>query len=511
VIIRGRDHRGDLSLEAEVVVVGSGAGGAVVAKELAEAGIEVLVLEEGGHTPPEVYAKYRPSETLRHVARAGGSSVAVGLGDTPLISLLMGRTVGGSSVMTGGVCFRIPGHVIDHWVKELKLETFSERHLEEAYRSVEREVQVAEVPADMRSRSTALLVEGATARGVEMKPLRRNTSGCLGAARCNFGCPHHAKLSVDVTYLRKAEAHGMRLYADCLVEKVIARGGKAAGVEGRLLNGPDGTPGGRLSVRAKTVVVSAGTLHTPKILSRSGIARRSRSLGRHITLHPAFRVVAVFDTLVEGWKGAMQSVYSDALEEEGLTLVGIWVPVSVLAAATPGVGPAHQALMRKVPNMAVFGGMVPAEGGGRVWNVPGREPLITYRMHARDRKRMFQGIRVLAECFFAAGAREVMVPVFGMAPLKNPDGLRILDGGVPASRVESAAFHPLGSARVGPDGRSACISPTGEAFDLEGLYVADGSLFPTSIGVNSQLPIMTVATKVAWGLRDKLLKARPSA
>ena len=512
MITLGRDHVGDLSLSAEVVIVGSGAGGAVMAKELSEAGLEVLVLEEGGHTPPEVYSRYRPTQTLRHVARDGGTSVAVGLGDTPVISLLMGRTVGGSSVMTGGVCFRIPESVSDHWVKELKLEGYSTKVLEAAYRSVEKEVNVTEVPVEMRSRSTQLFAQGAEKRGgIEIKPLRRNTSNCLGAARCNFGCPTHAKLSVDVTYLKKALGKGTRIYADCLVEKIVEKDGRAAGVVGRVLNGRDGAPGGKLAVKAGTVVISAGTIHTPKILGRSGIGKRSGELGKRITLHPGFRVAAMFDTLVQGWKGSLQSAYSESLEKELLTLVGIWAPMNILAAALPGVGPEHQALVRRMDHLAIFGGMIHDEGGGRVYNIPGREPLLVYRMTPRDKQNLFKGMRILAECFFAAGAREILLPVFGMKPLKSPDELKIFDSHIPASKVECAAFHPLGSARMGVDPRSACISPTGESFDLPGLYVADGSLFPTSIGVNSQLPIMTVSTQIAWGLRDALLKRKGAA
>ncbi len=504
MIIQGRNETADLQLDADVVVVGSGAGGAVVAKELAEAGLQVIVLEEGGHTPPETYAKYRPTETLRNLARGAGTTAAFGIGDTPLISLLMGRTVGGSSTMTGGVCFRIPESVTHRWEKELGLAGWDEKGLEQAYLSVEREVNVQEVPVSMRSRSTNLFAEGSKRQGIEIKSLRRNTKDCVGYARCNFGCPKHAKLAVDQTFLRKAVAKGSRIYSDCLVERVLVKDGRAAGVEGRLLNGPDGGPRSRITVRAPTVVVSAGTLHTPKILARTGIAKRSGELGKHVTLHPGFRVAALFDEEVQGWKGAEQSAYSDQFEHDGITLVGIWAPVNILAAAMPGVGRQHAALMKEIPHLAIFGGMVHDEGGGRIWNVPGREPLLTYQMIRRDKERMFQGMRILAECFFAIGAKRVLLPVYGMQPLSSPDELKKIGPHIPARQVECAAFHPLGSARMGLEASKACIQPTGESFDVKNLYVADGSLFPTSIGVNSQLPIMTVATRVAWGIRERL-------
>lgn len=505
MIVQGNQIAGDLALNADAVVVGSGASGAVVARELTRAGLDVVVLEEGGYHPPQQYAQFRPTETLRHMLRLGGAQVAVGIGDTPTISVMSGRTVGGSSTVTGGVCFRIPPQVLSRWRGELGLQGYSEDELEPCYRAVEQEVGVSEVPTSMRSRSTALFAEGAELKGLAIKPTRRNTSGCLGLSRCNFGCPSEAKLSVDRTYLKDALEGGMRLYSDCLVEKVVERGGRAAGVEGRVLNGPGGSPSGTLRVRASTVVVCAGTLHTPKILRRSGVGRRSRQLGRHLTLHPGFRVGAFFDGPVEGWKGAMQSAYSDALEARGLTLIGIWLPHNVVAAALPGIGRELVDNVRQFPNLALFGGMVHDEGGGRLFNIPGREPLIVYRMARRDKERAMLGIRVLAECFFEAGAKRVVLPLFGFPPVDSPDQLaHLLDQRIPGRVVECASFHPLGSARMGPDPRSACVAPSGESFDLPGLYVADGSLFPTSIGVNSQLPIMAVATKVAWGIRDRL-------
>jgi choline dehydrogenase-like flavoprotein len=504
MIIEGRKLAGDLDLSTEAVIVGSGASGAVVAKELAEAGVGVVVLEEGPNIPPEVYSQWRPSQSMRYLARGAGTQFAFPLGDSPLLTVLSGRTVGGSSTMTGGVCFRIPPPVLWRWRKELGLSGFSERDLEPAYQAVESEIQVKEVQVSLRSRGTRLFVEGATRLGLEMKPIARNMDGCIGWARCNFGCPVGAKYSVDVTYLKKASAAGMQLYSDCLVDRVLHQDGRAAGVIGRVLNGPGNRPEGKLRVRAKTVVLCAGTLHTPKILARTGVARSGRGVGRNITLHPAFRVSALFDSEVDGWKGAMQSAYIDALADRGITLIGIWIPIGFAAAGFPGYGSELKRYLTQVPHLAMFGGLVSDRGGGRLFRIPGREPLMTYRLHPDDKKTMLQAIRVLAECFFAAGARELMLPIYGTRPIDSPDGLKLLDGRVPGRSLECTSFHPLGSARMGIDPARACVSPSGETFDLPGLWVADGSVFPTALGVNTQLPIMTVATKIAWSLRERL-------
>jgi len=170
-----------------------------------------VVLEEGPFVPPEDYGRMRPSESIRHLWRDGAMTTAFGLGDTPLVNVTMGRCVGGSSVLTGGVCFRIPDAVLQEWVDERGLADLSPAAMEPYFEEVERVVRVEEVPEHMRSRGTRRFGEGLARRGHALQPLRRNTRGCGGCGRCNFGCPRQAKQSVDLTYLPRAFAGGARL------------------------------------------------------------------------------------------------------------------------------------------------------------------------------------------------------------------------------------------------------------------------------------------------------------
>lgn len=486
----------DVTLDADVVVVGSGAGGAVVATELAAAGRDVLVLEEGGNVPQEIYGRWRPSQSLRHICREAGSTAAIPIGDTPLIGIMMGRTIGGSSVMTGGVCFRIPESIAETWSKVHGLADLAPEAMDPWYAIVEDAMNVREVPVAMRSKATTLFDAGARKLGYELKSMKRNTSGCIGHSRCNFGCPVGAKLSVDLSYLPRARKHGARIWSDVLVEKVRIRGGRAAGVTGRLLNRRGGR-GSRFEVRANAVFLCAGTLHTPKILGATGVGRGRGVLGRNLTLHPSYRVAALFDEDVNGWDGSFQAAFSDHFEREGITLNAAFPPLNVLAAMLPGVGRAYMDRVEKMGKLAVFGALVHDEGGGRLWNGPGREPWVTYRMAPHDKQRFLRGIRILSETYFAAGAKQVLLPIFGSEPLTSPDQLSLLDRNVPAKLLESMSFHPLGSARMSIHEKRGIVQPTGESWDLPGLYVADGSVFPTSIGVNSQLPIMAMATRIS--------------
>jgi len=511
-IVVGRKLERGFDESCDVVIVGSGAGGSVMAAILAEAGQRVIVLEEGPYYAPQEYGAFRPTESLRRLWREAGLLSAFGLGQTPIIGLSAGRCVGGSSVLTGGVCFRIPSDVHAHWVTELGLDDLAEKSLEPAYLDVEKRVHVAEVPRSMRSASTDKFVLGAERLGIPMHPLRRNTDGCIGNGRCNFGCPSGAKMSVDVSYLPSALRHEARVISDALVERVVVQRGRATGVEGRILGGPEGRPSHRFRIRARAVVSACGTLHTPILLLRSGLGRPTPALGRNVTLHPALRVSALFDDVLNGWDGALQSVYSNHFAHEGITLVGVYSPVNVLAATLPGVGPAHRKLIGEMPRHGVFGAMVHDEGGGAVRLGPSREPILSYRMAPRDLVRLRHAITILSEMAFAGGAREVYAPIFGLGPVRSVTEIRAIERSpMDARRIECVAFHPLGSARMATDSRRGVVDPNGETYEVRDLFVADGSILPTSIGVNSQVPIMTMATRLAWRLAERLSKHRRPA
>lgn len=444
----------------------------------------------------------RPSESLETMWREGGTTAVLGVGDTPIINVTMGRAVGGSSVLTGGVCFRTPDWVLSEWTEKHGLVGFTPRDLEPYFDDVEKRASISEVPVDARSKSTALWAQGAQARGIEVKPTRRNTVGCEGHAQCNFGCPIGAKMSVDRSYLPTAVEHGALIVSDVLVERAIQKVGCAAGVEGRLL-GPDRKPRGKVKIHADTVVFAAGAAHTPELLWKSGV--RLKHIGRNLTLHPAFRVIARFDEPVRGWSGALQSAYTDAFEDEGVTLISVFVPPFAVAAGVPGFGAAFTGRVRDLENLAMFGGMIHDEGGGRIYPNPfGREPIITYKMSKKDRALVPRVVREIGETFLAAGARELYLPVLGHDPVK-PSELAGLDlESVPMSRFECSSQHPLGTTRMGTSKHDSVVNDEGRVWDVDGLYVVDGGTVPTSLGVNPQETIMALATRFAERIYDRM-------
>lgn len=507
-VVRGRALTQDQHLETDVVVVGSGASGAVVAATLAAAGQRVIVLEEGPYIRAFDHAQMRPSMSMRHAWRDGGMSAALGIGKSPLINVTMGRAVGGSSMLTGGVCFRTPEVVLNRWVEHHGLKDLSPAAMAPWFEQVEARIHVEEVPAEMQSRATSLWGEGAQKMGGEITPNRRNTKGCTGCSQCNFGCPHGAKLSVDLTYLPQAVRDGATVISDCLVERVRTQGGRAAGIEGRLLSNEKGRKNAKIRIDARRVVLAASAAFTPKILAKSGIAKRSKALGKNMTLHPSFRMIARFDEAVDGWKGAMQSAHSNSWVDEGITLMSVYTPPPVVISGVPGVGPEFMQRAGSLRNLAMFGGMIHDDGGGRVLNVPGRDPLMLYKMSRKDRHSLVRLVEVLGEAYLQAGARELYIPVLGHAPV-GPDEFRSINfEKISPARYECSSQHPLGTTRMGLNGRDAVVDHEGQTFDLTELYVVDGGTLPSSLGVNPQLSIMAMALRFAHKMLDKPL---PSA
>lgn len=496
-------QKGDVELDCDTVIVGSGAAGAVMAANLAEAGERVIVLEEGPQLPALEHGAMRQSESIRHLWRDGAMTLALGLGGGPSINVTTGRAVGGSSMLTGGVSFRIPDHVLDEWSRELALPELSPKGMEPYFEVVEKEVHVETVPEEMRSKSTRLFGEGAAKFGAPMKAMRRNTRGCDGCGRCNFGCPHGAKLSVDLTYLPRALYAGADIWADVHVERVRMKGARATGIDATFRDLDDNKH--KLRVEAKRVVVAAGGMHTPLLLGRSGVS--SPALGRNLTLHPSFRVMAFFDQPVRGWEGALQSAYIDHYEkDEGILFNSLFIPNGVMAGTMPGFGPKYWSRAKDVAHMAIFGGMLHDDAGGEVHEAPfGGDPVLTYRMSERDFRRIPRLLRLMGEFWFAAGAREIVIPVFGSEPLTADEFRRFPFENVPGSKLECSSQHPLGSAQMGAARGVSVVDTNGKVWDTDNLYVACGSIMPTSLGVNPQIAIMGMATRIAFKLREKRL------
>jgi choline dehydrogenase-like flavoprotein len=485
--------------DCDVAIIGSGAGGAVAATVLAEAGLDVLVLEAGPYMDRRTYPD-EPLAALTSLYRDGGLTIAEGL---PAIPTPVGRAVGGTTVINSGTCFRAPDAVLERWRAENAIPWITE--LDPDFAAAEEMLHVEPVDPESMGRNGQLLMEGAEALGVSHHPLRRNAGRCVECSSCPYGCRLDAKRAMHVSYLPRAVAAGARVRAGVEARGLRIERGRAVGVDCvRGVAAPLNGSARPFTVRArKAVIVAGGAFGTPELLLRSGIRSRSGELGRNLRIHPACWVGARFDEEVRGWEGVMQSYAVDEWKDRGLLLEATFTPLAFGGHWMPGIGDEHQERLAHYGNVASTGVHLSDSSRGRVAIAAGGALRITYRLTRDDAARLSFGIARAAELFYAAGAREVY-PQIGGVPTIARERIAELDASPPpARRMRLEAFHPLGTARMDADPARGVVDTDGAVHGYQDLYIADGSLFPSSIGVNPMMTIIAMASRVARQLAER--------
>jgi choline dehydrogenase-like flavoprotein len=387
------------------------------------------------------------------------------------------------------MAFRAADRVLERW----RADTGLAFDLDEEYARVERFLSVGPPDPGSVSRDQELLRAGAQRLGWRVVECARAHVHCGGCNVCVWGCPTGAKQSTLESYLPRATALGATVWAGCRVERVLMRGKRAVGVAGRA--------GGRpFSVRAGRVVLAAGAVQTPLLLQRSRLRTPSRQIGRNLTLHPGAAVTAVFAETVDGWKGAHESYQVREFEDEGIILAAVNLPPSLTTRTLRLHGPQLHRAMADYPRMVTAGVLVEDTGSGRVRAV-GDQALVTYPVSRHDAARVVRAVTLLGEALFAAGAKQLYLPIAGIAPVASADELRRATAdAVPAPRLDLTTVHLMGTARMGADPLTSACDGRGAVRDTERLFVADASLFPGAVGVNPQLTVMALATRVAAGI-----------
>jgi choline dehydrogenase-like flavoprotein len=490
----------DLEVDADVVVVGSGAGGGAIAAELTEGGRSVVLVEEGGHYTSKDFTSDAP-EMIRKLYRNAGTAVIRG---TPNIIFSEGRCVGGSTVVNGGMSWRTPEKVLKRWVWEHGLADLAPERLDAFFAKVEERVHVRPQDPESIGEDAVLLQRGADALGYKWIPAMRNQKHCAGSNQCAFGCPTDAKQSVLVTYVPRTLAAGGRIYSGCRVERVLMSGGRARGVVARFRDPETGRRGPKLTVYAKVVVLACGAIQTPSLLLANRLANSSDQVGRNFLCHPNAKVVGVYDRDVQAWKGVIQGNQIREFLDEGIMITTTMVPPGLLAMSLPWFGARSLEVMRDYNRMLVAGCLIEDTGAGRVSLDLFGEAQMRYDVNDRDFAGMVRGVALTAEILFASGARRVLLPFDRLPAIESADEIRKLYAApIPKDELECLTVHAMGTCRMGVDARSSVVNPWGESWDVAGLFVVDASIFPGPIGVNPQITIMALATRTGRYLLDE--------
>jgi choline dehydrogenase-like flavoprotein len=488
---------GDLTLSADVCVIGSGGGGAVIAKELAQAGRDVVVVEQGGHYTKEHFTQ-REDEMMPLLFEEMGQRATA----DQSIMILQGRNIGGSTVHNLCYCFRTPAPILEKWKREDGLRDMSFEDMRPSFERVERMLKVKPIEPHEVNTLNNKIREGCEKLGYHGFVTNHNRENCTQSGFCLLGCPFDAKQSMLITYIPAADAAGARIYANCAVRRIMTEGGKARRVEGNIVD-ELGRIRGQFRVHARVVVLCAGAINSPEILLRSGIANSSGQVGRNLHLHPSVLLSGVYDEDIYGYRGIPQSYYVDEFidleknPDSGYILMPVYGFPVMTAVNLPGFGPEHFEMMRNFHRMVGILVLMHDQSSGSVKLGP-TKVNIDYRVNAQEQALFAEGMKHCAEILFASGAKRVLAPYAQPLQLKPGDSLdAFAQRGVRQGDILLASTHPQSTCRMGEDPRRAVVDSYCQSHDVKNLFVCDMGVFPTSLGAPPQISTAAIADRTA--------------
>ena len=483
--------------EVDAVVVGTGCGGAVMAKELAKAGKQVLMVERGG-----LYLIERGDFDQREddmLARIDGGR-GLDTSRTGQLALTYGNNVGGASVHYWADTWRTPKDRLEKWERELGLTGHTEEELLPYFERIEQDLNVHPAEDARVNTMNRLFEVGAKRAGIAVERVRQARKGCLGSGYCLQGCAYDAKQSQLVTYIPEALRAGARLFADCQVDRVLIEQGRAVGLVGRFLDRATAQPSGHtLTVKAKRVIVSAGVFSSAPLLMRSGVNSASGQLGRNLMVNPCPQLFGLFDEDVVMWRNIPAAVGSMGLRlhryeagryiEGGYLLYPNQLTPATLAALLPGFGASHRALMDQAHRIGGAISWIDDQHGGHVSLDDELNPVWDYKLKGVDRLTVLDALKKQATVLFHSGASQVVIPDPAGTRLRGLDELARLDQVDPEALLY-AAPHPSGMCRMGKDPATSVVDCAHQVHGVKGLYVCDPSVFPTAVSVDPSETIL---------------------
>jgi choline dehydrogenase-like flavoprotein len=481
---------------SNVLVIGSGAGGATTALTLAEAGVGVTVLEEGPRVDPSSYGEHSAAAMQHFYRRRGMTPIT---GKVPL-GFVEGRCVGGSTEINSGFWHRTPPEVLLRWKVQFDVDGVSPRELEPHFAWAEAETKVSAWERPW-PRSTQVFARGIEAMGWSAQEVPRTAHRCAGTNACARGCPTGAKQGMSRSLLPRAEALGARVLSSCTARMILTRKGRATGVLAEIRH-PDGIRE-LLRFEADHVFVCGGPTETPALLRRSGIKRH---VGDQLRIHPMLKVAAAFDETIDAQNAVLPLLQVKEFWPD-LSLGGAFFSPGHLAMALSDNWPSVNQHLADYRRLATF--YVAVKGTGRGWVRPSpldaNEAVLRYDLSSEDLRHLSRGLARLSTLLLAGGAREVMPGVTGLATIRTPEeAIRWLDELLPERALSLTTVHAFSSCPMGQRRDRCAADSYGRVHGFENLFINDASLLPDSPGVNPQGSVMGVARRNALHFLNKL-------
>jgi choline dehydrogenase-like flavoprotein len=505
------------TIEADVCIVGSGAGGAVIAATLASRGLDVVVLDAAGYFNEADFAQLEFKAYQEMYWRGGPTPTADGN-----VSLVSGTTLGGGTTINWTNCLRTKPAVREQWAAEHGLDGLDGEDFDRHLDAVWKRLGVTDTCSDLNGPQQRM-AEACEALGWSFARITRNADPDSydpeQAAYMGFGDQSGSKRSADRTWLADAQADGARLVANCRATQILVEDGRAAGVEA--IHGwmdPEGRTA-RVIVKAPRVVVASGSLESPALLLRSGIG--GPAAGQYLRLHPCTAVFGVYGDDQRAWWGPPQAAlcdeFADTGEGYGLLVETSQYAPGLIGSATPWTsGADHKERMTQFRNGGAFIGLTRDRGHGSVGIDAAGEAAPMYSVSDElDIANLRKGLEAQARLHEAAGAHTITALAGGAPTWRRGDDLDVFIGGaqrVPfrmgGHRLFSA--HQMGSCRMGQDPATSVADPRGELHDTKGVWIGDASAFPTSSGTNPMITIMALARRTGEAIADDAGAAAPA-
>lgn len=484
------DLRGGFDVDADVVVIGSGAGGAVAATNFARAGLRTVVLEAGPQLRPSDMTRDGPKFMARHYWE-GGLRLLRGTGAWPTMS---GRILGGSTVINSAIMFPLPDWVRQDWIDADGLAPLGGPELDAAYARVFARTHTAPTPESVFGRRNLLTRDILDAAGLKGAPLPRAVRNCQGTGDCLTGCATGAKQSVDRSYLPGALEDGAQVYTCAQVDKILMDGTRAVGVQGWVVD-PDGhAKVGRFTVRAPKVIVSAGTLHTPVILQRSGIKAGGR-VGGTFLAHISSFAMGVMNETVDPWIGATQGYGAFSDRVRGLKFESLWAPSALIGGQWGGVGADMYDMLPDFKRALMIPLVYRAKVTGRVSTRWDGMPDAQLWVPKEEMWTVLSELKRVVDAMLDLGANYVYTGVRGVSPRirTKAQAAELLSHDILPRDVTMTANHTFGSCRMSGRADSGVVDANGKVYGVDGLWLMDASVFPSPSAVNPQATVMALS------------------
>lgn len=489
-------------LRCDLCVVGSGPGGAMAAMVAAEAGMRVVMLESGELVTPAQMTQ-REEEMIPRLLWQAGARMTHDHG----VRVHQGKGVGGSSLHNLNLCKRIPEVLLRRWAGARRLAHLPFEAWSALYDEVEALLSVTPVPEAQWNRHNTLLRDGCAALGWRGGGMKHNRTGCLGSGFCELGCAFDAKNNALKVLVPRLVRAGATVLTHAHALRIETGGGRVRAVTVAALDGANPSETGRLEVLADRVCVAASATGSPALLLRSDLDDDARTTGRSLRLHPSVVVAGDFDEPVRAWMGVPQTYectehmeFDEGAQRRTWIVPAFGHPMGV-ATMLPGHGEAHAELMRRFAHMAVFAAMLHDETAGVVEPDGDLGLTMRYTLTPRDRAELARGLVRCAKLLFAAGARRVIVPTWRVRVLHAAaEAEALADVPITPTEIGLTAVHPMGSVPMSDDPSLGAVDSRGQHHHVGGLWVADGSLFPTSIGGPPQLSVYALGLHVGRSL-----------